>query len=119
MEIFYSIITALAGLGVMLYGISVMNRGLEGCLGLGFKRAITHSSKRLIQSWGLGAGVTGLLQTSVLTNSMIVGFVNVGAIGLTSAMAMVLGTGAGSSLSTIVMAFESINLLQIVFERLT
>ena len=113
MEIFYSIITALAGLGVMLYGISVMNRGLEGCLGLGFKRAITHSSKRLIQSWGLGAGVTGLLQTSVLTNSMIVGFVNVGAIGLTSAMAMVLGTGAGSSLSTIVMAFESINLLQI------
>lgn len=113
MGIFYNIIFALAGLGVMLYGISVMNKGLEGCMGLGFKRAISKSSKSLIQSYGIGAGITGVLQTSVLTISMIVGFVNIGAIGLTQAMAMVLGTSAGSSLAAIVMAFESINLLQI------
>lgn len=113
MSVFYSIITALAGLGVLIFGIKTMNKGLENILGMGFKRALSSVSKNNFKSYGLGAGITALLQTSLLTNSMVCGLLNMGAIGLSQGMAISLGACVGSGVAVIIMAFQSIKLVQI------
>lgn len=114
MQVVYQIIMALAGLGVLLYGIRLISKGLENVLGFSFKRALGKTSRSMFKSYGLGAGTTFLLQTTLLTVTMVVGLINIGAIGLGQAMAIILGANFGSALAMILLAFESINILQIL-----
>lgn len=114
MQVVYQIIMALAGLGVMLYGIRLISRGLENVLGFSFKRALGKTSRSMFKSYGLGAGTTFLLQTTLLTVTMVVGLINIGAIGLGQALAIVLGANFGSTLAMVLLAFESVNILQIL-----
>ena len=71
MEAVYQIFMALAGLGVLLYGIRVMNSSMESVLSNRFKRALGKASGSVFKSYGLGMGTTFLLQTSVLTTTKI------------------------------------------------
>lgn len=113
MDIIYSIILALSGLGVLIFGIKTMNKGLENILGIGFKRSLSRASKNNLKSYGLGAGITSVLQTSLLTNSMACGLLDMGAIGLAQGMSIALGACVGSGVAVIIMAFQSIKLVQI------
>ena len=114
MDIFYSIITVLAGLGVSLYGFSVLRQGMETSLGNGFKRVIGKLSKNPFKSYCLSAGVTGAWQSTTLTLSMITGFLNVGTISLKRAISLMLGVGLGSALSILLLVFQSIDLMKIL-----
>lgn len=114
MNIFYSILTALAGLGVSLYGFNVLRQGMETSLGNGFKRMIGKVSKRRFRSYFVSAGVTGAWQSTTLTLSMITGFLNVGNITLTQGINLMLGVGLGSSLAILLLVFQSIDLMKIL-----
>ena len=114
MEAVYQIFMALAGLGVLLYGIRVMNSSMESVLSNRFKRALGKASGSVFKSYGLGMGTTFLLQTSVLTITMTVGLINIGAIGLAQAFVLVLGANFGATCSMVLLMFESISLLKIL-----
>lgn len=114
MNIFYSIITILAGLGVSLYGFNVLRQGMETSLGTGFKRMIGKVSKNRFGCYALSAGVTGAWQSTTLTLSMITGFLNVGTITLTQGITLMLGVGLGSALAIILLVFQSIDLMKIL-----
>ena len=114
LDIFYELMLALAGLGVILYGIKVMNSSIETVIGPKFKQMLGKASKNNFKNYLIGTGTTFVVQTSVLTVTMATGLVNIGAIGLAQALALVLGANLGSALAMVLMAFESINLLQIL-----
>ena len=114
MNVFYSIITILAGLGVSLYGFNMLRQGMETSLGNGFRRTISKASKNRVGSYALSAGVTGAWQSTTLTLSMITGLLNVGNITLTQGVALMLGVGLGSALSIVLLAFQSIDLMKIL-----
>ena len=114
LDIFYELMLALAGLGVILYGIKVMNSSIETVIGPKFKQMLGKASNNNFKNYLIGTGTTFVVQTSVLTVTMATGLVNIGAIGLAQALALVLGANLGSALAMVLMAFESINLLQIL-----
>ena len=114
LDIFYELMLALAGLGVILYGIKVMNSSIETVIGPKFKQMLGKASNNNFKNYLIGTGTTFVVQTSVLTVTMATGLVNIGSIGLAQALALVLGANLGSALSMVLMAFESINLLQIL-----
>ena len=114
MNVFYSIITALAGLGVSLYGFNVLRQGMETSLGNGFKRLIGKVSKSPFKSYCLSSGVTGAWQSTTLTLSMITGFLNVGTITLNQAISLMLGVGLGSALAILLLVFQAIDLMKIL-----
>ena len=114
LDIFYELMLSLAGLGVILYGIKVMNSSIETVIGPKFKQMLGKASKNNFKNYLIGTGTTFVVQTSVLTVTMATGLVNIGAIGLAQALALVLGANLGSALAMVLMAFESINLLQIL-----
>ena len=114
MSIFYSIISVLAGLGISLYGFIVLREGLETSLGAGFKRVIGKVSDKHFAGYCVTAGVTGLWQSTTLTLSMASSFLNIGTIGLTQGVVLMLGVELGSALSIVLLAFQSIDLIKIL-----
>ena len=113
MALLYNIILALAGIGVLLYGVRTLNNGLESIMGVRFKRALTKSASSKIKGYGMGAGVTTFVQSGTLTLSMVSGFINVGAISLAEAINIILGACLGSALSIVLLAFDAISLVKI------
>lgn len=100
-----SILQLLGGVGLFLYGMSLMGSSLEKLAGSGLERILeklTTSKKKgvgFIKGWGLGAGVTAIIQSSAATTIMLIGFVNAGIMKLTQAIPVVLGSNVGSTVT--------------------
>ncbi len=113
-EVIYQIILALAGVGTIMYGIKVMNGGVEGVLGLKFKKALAKNSSNYFKNYVLGTGLSFAVQTSTVTNIMTTGLINIGTINLSQGIAICLGAGFGSSLALVLLMFESVSLMKIL-----
>ena len=110
MEIVYMIILALAGLGILLYGMLLFSSALETSLGSRFNKKFSKVASNPFKSYLVGSGITFLTQKVTLTCGMIMGFVDVGTITPKQSIAFVLGISFGSALSMIVMMFQGLNL---------
>ena len=100
-----SILQLLGGIGLFLYGMSLMGSSLEKLAGSGLEQILeklTTSKKKgigFIKGWGLGAGVTAIIQSSAATTIMLIGFVNAGIMKLSQAIPVVLGSNVGSTVT--------------------
>lgn len=100
-----SVLQLLGGVGLFLYGMSLMGSSLEKLAGSGLERILeklTTSKKKgvgSIKGWGLGAGVTAIIQSSAATTIMLIGFVNAGIMKLAQAIPVVLGANVGSTVT--------------------
>ncbi|MGN1222001.1 MAG: Na/Pi cotransporter family protein [Christensenellales bacterium] len=104
----------LAGLGILLYGVSVMSSGLEKVAGGKVRKVINKFSKNRFQSFGLGLVTTFLLQSSTASSIMFVGFASSGIIVLAQAIAMIIGSNVGTTLTAVLLSFKSINAVEIL-----
>ncbi len=104
MDIF-SVFTLLGGVGMFLYGISLLGASLEKLAGSGLEKILerlTTSKKKgvgAIKGFGLGIGVTGIIQSSAATSIMLIGFVNAGIMTLVQAIPVVYGANIGSTVT--------------------
>ena len=100
-----SILQLLGGVGLFLYGMSLMGSSLEKLAGSGLERILEKltTSKRkgvgYIKGWGLGAGVTAIIQSSAATTIMLIGFVNAGIMKLGQSIPVVMGANVGSTIT--------------------
>lgn len=100
-----SILQLLGGIGLFLYGMNLMGSSLEKLAGSGLERILEKltTSKRkgvgFIKGWGLGAGVTAIIQSSAATTIMLIGFVNAGIMKLAQAIPVVMGANVGSTIT--------------------
>ena len=100
-----SVLQLLGGVGLFLYGMSLMGSSLEKLAGSGLERILEKltTSKRkgvgYIKGWGLGVGVTAIIQSSAATTIMLIGFVNAGIMKLGQAIPVVMGANVGSTVT--------------------
>ena len=100
-----SILQLLGGIGLFLYGMSLMGSSLEKLAGSGLERILEKltTGKRkgigYVKGWGLGAGVTAIIQSSAATTIMLIGFVNAGIMKLYQAIPVVMGANVGSTIT--------------------
>ena len=100
-----SVLQLLGGVGLFLYGMSLMGSSLEKLAGSGLERILEKltTSKRkgigYVKGWGLGAGVTAIIQSSAATTIMLIGFVNAGIMKLYQAIPVVMGANVGSTVT--------------------
>lgn len=104
----------LAGLGILLYGVSVMSSSLEKVAGGKVRKFINRFSRNRFQSFGLGLVTTFLLQSSSASSIMFVGFASSGIITLFQAIAMIIGSNVGTTLTAVLLSFKSINAIEIL-----
>lgn len=87
------------GLGLFIYGMQTMARGLENAAGSKMKRLLEVLTKNKLMGVLLGAAVTAVIQSSSATTVMVVGFVNAGIINLTQAMSVIMGANIGTTVT--------------------
>ena len=104
MEIAFGLI---GGLGLFLYGMTIMADGLEKTAGNKMKKIIEILTNNRIIAVIVGALVTVIVQSSSATTVMIVGFVNAGIMNLTQATGVIMGANIGT---TITAQIASLNL---------
>lgn len=98
-----SVLQLFGGVGLFLFGMSLMGSSLETLAGGSLQKileTLTTSSKKgvgEIKGWGLGTGVTAIIQSSAATTIMLIGFVNAGIMRLSQAIPVVYGANVGST----------------------
>ena len=76
MDVLLRVLTFVGGLALFLYGMKVMNLGLEKLSGGKLERILEKLTSSTFKGLLLGLVVTALMQCSSATTVMVVGFVN-------------------------------------------
>ncbi|HZJ87355.1 MAG TPA: Na/Pi cotransporter family protein [Erysipelothrix sp.] len=87
------------GIGMFLYGMTVMADGLQQTYGDKMKVWLGSLTKNKWMSIGLGALITALLQSSSATTVMVVGFVNASILSLNQAVGIIMGANIGTTIT--------------------
>lgn len=106
----YTILEFLSGLGVFLVGVKLLSNALEKLSSSSFKKYITKFTKNSFGGVTLGTLMAFITQSSMAGVVMAMGFSSAGIITLIQALFLVFGCNIGTSLSTIVVAFNSFSL---------
>ena len=89
----------LGGMAVMLFGMHIMGSNLERVAGNNLKKLLGKMTSNRFVGVGVGATVTGIIQSSAATTVMLVGFVNVGLMTLAQATSVIMGANIGTTIT--------------------
>lgn len=101
-----NIITFLAGMGLLLYGIKIMGEGLELAAGAKLKSLLEKMTSNKFLAVIVGFVITTLIQSSTATTVMVVGFVNTGIMNLTQAIGVIMGANIGTTTTSILVSLN-------------
>ena len=89
----------LAGTGTFLVGVHLLTANIEQLATGRLKELFGRAAHKRLVNVGVGAAATALIQSSGVTTVLIVGFVNVGAMDLYQAAAMIMGANIGTTVT--------------------
>ncbi len=96
----------LGGVGLFLYGMTVMSTGLQNAAGDKLRTLLEKVTSNKVMAVLLGIAVTVLIQSSSATDMMVIGFVNSGLMQLTEAIAVIMGANIGTTITAQITAFD-------------
>ena len=96
----------LGGVGLFLYGMTIMSSGLRNACGERLKTILEYATKNKIISVFVGIAVTLLIQSSSATDVMVIGFVNSGLMNLNQAIGVIMGANIGTTVTAQITAFN-------------
>jgi len=107
-SIWFGIIVLFGGLGMFIYGMTLMNEGLQLAAGDRLRKMLETFTKTRYRGLAAGTGVTALIQSSSATTVMLVGFVNAGLMTFTQSLGVILGADIGTTITAQIVAFNVI-----------
>ncbi len=102
----YSIINLLCGIGLFLIGMTVMSESTTEAFGEKLRDILSALTKNKISGVLTGFGVTGIIQSSCATTVTAVSFVNAGILSLSGAVGIVMGANIGTTVTSLIIAFN-------------
>lgn len=102
----YELFMLLGGIGLFLYGMTVMSTGLRNACGRNLQRILEGATKSKLRAVLVGIAVTVLVQSSSATDVMVIGFVNSGIMTLSQAIGVIMGANIGTTITAQVTAFN-------------
>lgn len=110
MEVFLSVLTLIAGLGVLMIGMKMLSEGLERSAGKGMRKMFGKISDNRFAGIGVGAVATVLVNSSAATTVMVIGFVNAGLMTLFQATSIIMGANIGTTLTGVIIALSGFDI---------
>ena len=104
-QIFYLIFAVLGGLALFILGMGIMSDSLRVAAGPGLRTLLSKATSNRFAGLALGT-LLGFLVHSSAASVMLVGFINAGLMSLAQAVAPMLGTNLGTSLSMQLVSFR-------------
>lgn len=100
------IFSLLGGVGLFLFGMTVMSSGLKNACGDNLQTILEHATKNKFIAILVGLGMTLLIQSSSATDVMVIGFVNSGMMNLSQAIGVIMGANIGTTITAQITAFN-------------
>ena len=94
-----SILPLFAGIGLFLFGMSVLGAALEKIAGASLEKMLEKLTSSRAKGVLLGTAVTGVIQSSSATTIMVVGLINAGIMKLSNAVPVVMGANIGTTVT--------------------
>ena len=94
----------LAGLGLFLYGMTLLEKVLKNLSGRSFKLFLAKYTQRLPYAITGGALITGLVQSSSVVSLLVLALVEAGTITFRNALGIILGSNVGSTFTSWIVA---------------
>ena len=89
----------LAGLGVFLFGISLLEESIKSLAGRNFKTFLQKQTGNPVKAVIAGALTTGVMQSSSMVILLVMSFTGAGIIGLKNGIGMILGANLGTTVT--------------------
>lgn len=102
----FEFFTLLGGVGLFLYGMTIMSSGLKNACGSKLRTILEYATKNKAISVLVGIAVTMLIQSSSATDVMVIGFVNSGMMTLGQAVGVIMGANIGTTITAQITAFN-------------
>lgn len=96
LDIFFKV---LGGLGLFLYGMENMSKGMQKMAGERLKKILAMLTTNRFMAIGMGVFVTALVQSSSVSTVMTIGFVNASLLTLKQALGVILGANIGTTIT--------------------
>jgi phosphate:Na+ symporter len=94
----------LAGLGLFLFGMFLLEDSIKSLSGKAFRRLISHYTNGRIRSIGSGLMVTAILQSSSAVSLMVLAFVGAGVLSMENALGVMMGSNIGTTCTAWIVA---------------
>ena len=101
-----NVFSLLGGLGMFLYGISMMGNGLKSTAGNRLKNLLEKITSNRLVAVLVGMLVTAVIQASAAVTVMAVGFVNAGLMTMGQAFGIMLGANIGTTITAWIISFN-------------
>ena len=88
-----------AGLGLFLYGMELMSKGMEKVAGSKMKSVLEMCTKNRFVGVIVGILFTAVIQSSSVTTSMVVSFVNSGLMSFANTLGVIFGANIGTTIT--------------------
>jgi len=102
----WDIIALSGGVGLFLYGMTIMSSGLKNAAGDQLRGILEHVTSNKYSAVLIGIVVTMLIQSSSATDMMVIGFVNSGLMALAQAIGVIMGANIGTTVTAQITAFN-------------
>jgi len=102
----FNIFLLLGGLGLFLYGMDSMSRGLKDIAGARMRIILARFTSNRFLGFLVGMIVTAVVQSSTATSMMLLGFVNAGAMNLAQSMGVLIGANVGTTFTAFLLTFR-------------
>lgn len=100
------ILSMLGGIGLFLYGMTLMSTGLKNAAGDRLHQILERVTSNRLAAVVVGLVVTLLIQSSSATDMMLIGFVDSGLMPLSQAFGVILGANIGTTVTAQITAFD-------------
>jgi len=94
----------IAGLGIFLIGMSMLEFAIRALSGKAFRRMIRLYTNGRFRSIGSGTLVTAILQSSSAVSLMVLAFVGAGVMSMQNAIGVIMGSNIGTTLTVWIVA---------------
>lgn len=105
----FNFIGMAGGLGMFLYGMTILSNGLEKASGGLLEKVLAKMTKNVFSGILFGAIVTAAVQSSSATTVIVVGLVNAGVLQLKGAIGIIMGANIGTTMTTQILRLTSID----------
>ncbi len=105
-SIFMMVLGLAGGIAFFLFGIEMLSRGLLKWAGDKMRSILSNITENRLVAIGVGAFATVMTQSSGTTSAMLVSFVNSKLMKFRQTLAMLLGTGIGTTVTAQLIAFR-------------
>ena len=94
----------IAGLGIFLIGMSMLEHAIKSLSGKAFRRMIRLYTNGRLRAIGSGTLVTAILQSSSAVSLMVLAFVGAGVMSMENAIGVIMGSNIGTTLTVWIVA---------------